>query len=706
MEKTVSNELDRAMTAAIGRSPGEKAAAMLGALLQTGQYVAEIVSIAYETAKIQIHDHERRKVGGIPALSFLLASRLSPPLTTIDPIEEDSSVILLRVMDATELPNSREAEGVRVETARSVSGEIDRHWDSDSAMDADTRMLLGYAGVQCRILGTFFLEADDDTPEGFALRFGSDISNYYPNRGLKVYKPVDDALESIVNYVRSSDLTEMPSTVDVPLGEVRYASTHRTGQRVNVPVRIYPADLLTQKTAVFGMTRMGKSNTVKIIAQSVYDLRWKSKTDAARVPLRIGQLVFDPDGEYANQNVQDVGALKNVWKPSGRQRDNEVTTYGVVEHPDDPERKLMRLNFYRAADLQTGKQIIDDLIAGDGAKYVSNFRDVQFEEPSPDDRSAVVRHERRVLVYRALLHKAGFSPADDAQPQVKTASGTPLFSRKFLDAMKNSPDEARRPEYANAAHVFESQRPTWSELESATKILRDFIHDSRKSGYQEFNKEYLNSSATGSWADDALLKILEMFNYPNGSRAVGKALSYHSSTVSSDFADDVYEDLRRGKLVLIDQSTGDPQLNKESADRIMGKVFQGNQQSFREGKAPPHVLVYIEEAHNQLPSERDADLTSVWVRTAKEGAKFNVGMVYATQEVSTIQRNILKNTANWFIGHLNNTDETKELRKYYDFADFEKSILRAQDKGFLRVKTLSNPFVVPVQVRRFSVGEE
>lgn len=702
----MSEELDRAMTAVVGERPAERAAAVLGALLQSGQYVAEVVSIAYETAKIQIHDHERRKVGGIPALSFLVASRLSPPLATVDPGEEDSSVILLRVMDATELPNSREAEGVRVETARSVSGEIDRHWDSDSAMDADTRMLLGYAGVRCRILGTFFLEADDDAPDGFALRFGSDISNYYPNRGLKVYRPVDDALETIVNYVRSADLMEMPSTMNVPLGEVRYASTHRTGQRVNVPVRIYPADLLTQKTAVFGMTRTGKSNTVKIIAQSVYDLRGKEKAGTAGASLRIGQLVFDPDGEYANQNVQDAGALKNIWKPSGRPQGEEVTTYGVVGHPNDPERKLMRLNFYRDGDLQTGKEIIDDLISGDSAKYVSNFRDVQFEELPEDDHSARVRHDRRVLAYRTLLHKAGFKPSESFAPRTRSSSGKPLFSKKLIEAMKNSPDTERNSDYARSAGVLESARPTWPQLEEAMKILRDFIHDRKKSGYQEFNEEYAASSSTGAWADDILLKVLEMFNYPNGSRAVGKALPYHSGTVSSDFADDVYEDLVRGKLVVIDQSTGDPQLNQESADRIMWKVFRGNQQLFREGKKPPHVLVYVEEAHNQLPSERDADLANVWVRTAKEGAKFNIGMVYATQEVSTIQRNILKNTANWFIGHLNNTDETRELRKYYDFADFEQSILRAQDKGFLRVKTLSNPFVVPVQVRRFSVRGE
>ena len=39
-------------------------------LIQKDQYVGELYSINYETAKIQIHDNERQKVGGIPSLSF------------------------------------------------------------------------------------------------------------------------------------------------------------------------------------------------------------------------------------------------------------------------------------------------------------------------------------------------------------------------------------------------------------------------------------------------------------------------------------------------------------------------------------------------------------------------------------------------------------------------------------------------------------
>ena len=674
-------------------------------MIQPDKYVGELYSINYETAKVIIHNYHRQKVGGISSLSFLIATRINPDDdSVIDYRKEDSSIILLRVMDSTSLPQDVEAERIRVETAERVSGDNDKQWDTD-AMDARTKHFFDFAGVQCRIIGTFFLDDNPNGPEApLVLKFGSDISNYYPNRGLKIYKPTDEALKTIVNYCDPNSIEELKAKFDtvkrVKLGNVRYASTNRRFQEVDdVPVYIYPSDLLSQKSALFGMTRTGKSNTTKIIAKSVYEMRIESSPRVDKEKQRIGQLIFDPNGEYANENVQDNNnALKNVYKLNrGASKEDEVVTYGITRHPNDPDRKLMLLNFYLDDNLQIGKEIIDRVLEEDTSNYIKAFCQVTFEKPDEDDIGAQIRYKRSVLVYRSILYRAGFPVP--ARLYVSTKG---LFNKDLLEKMKKS-ESINASSYIGAANTLSKDSPSLSELAIAFENLEKYIRTERD--FSDFDREYTSKNKTGeSWADSNLRNLLGVFQYNNGPKKVGRAKELHSPDTSSDFASDIYEQLKKGKLVIVDQSTGDPEVNKSSSKRIMKKIFDGNQRMFIDGKKNiPEILVYIEEAHNILPAGNDLDLSDIWVRTAKEGAKYKIGMVYATQEVSSIQKNILRNTSNWFIAHLNNTDETKELCKYYDFKDFEPSIRRAQDKGFLRVKTLSNPFVIPVQVDKFNI---
>jgi len=551
--------------------------------------------------------------------------------------------------------------------------------------------------------------------DNYEFVFGGDLINYYTGRGMKVFKPTSELLSQIVNYQRN---TTASTGTRVRVGRVRFASSEIGVKEDvdNVPVEVDPRDFIARRTFYGGMSRGGKSNAMKITARAIYLLR------RTNLDFRVGQLIFDPNGEYANENIQDGGSLKNAYQEiHGARYGDEIETYGLNTHPNDPDRKIVKINFFGsyisnwsdvnvlAIDLEqlfVGKTIIDSELADATTIYVRRFRDTLIECPKPfADKGEEVRFKRLITVYRGILHAAGF-PTLTQRVNIKGLFGTDL--RRAMEK-NNSQDPSSKSKISSAAALFANDELTWSDFVTACKALREFMND-KNAGYSDFETQYSAKKNGKRWADDSLNNILEIYAYPNGIAQFRRAERQHSPNAASDYAADIVTALRNGKLVIFDQSTGDPEQNQNAAERILWEIFNRQKKDFVEPQrddqgdiiAPPPIMVYLEEAHNLLPAAGGQDeLRTVWARTAKEGSKYQLGMVLATQEPSSVMPAILKNTDNWFVAHLNNTDEVRTLSKFYDFEDYAHQIKTISDPGFVRMRTLSNPYTIPVQIDLF-----
>ena len=187
--------------------------------------------------------------------------------------------------------------------------------------------------------------------------------------------------------------------------------------------------------------------------------------------------------------------------------------------------------------------------------------------------------------------------------------------------------------------------------------------------------------------------------YMNGYKLIVEAQNYHTPDRIDEVASEIYQYLCDGKIIIIDLSVGNATLRERLSKKIAAYIFNQSMKKFTDGEEPSNIVFYIEEAHNLIG--KNMEITDTWPRLAKEGAKYKIALVYSTQEVSSVHSNILANTENWFVSHLNSEKEMAELSKFYDFADFKQSLLRSQDVGFSRVKTLSSPFVIPIQIDKF-----
>ena len=649
-------------------------------------FVGRPFSISYTHVNILTSDYWKNTVWGIPQGCFLLALYQGEP-------NQVAEALLLRALGPIRLPNDSNIISSMIEYYKDdveVSGRAGS--SKNSQLDEFTRHEFSFSGLECRILGSFY-------KTNGRLEFGADIENFYAAHNYRVYKATGPVLGQIVN--QKDNLKQSAAEAEFPIGAVRYSSARRFQTETQadpdlttgVGVRISPEDFLAKRTALFGMTRTGKSNTVKKIIEATVEISQSRQSNPELVTgnsnqqltrPEVGQIVFDINGEYANPNLQDDGtAIYELYKET-------VKRYSVVKKDGFAQ---MRLNFYKQAE--AGFTFISNYLKerSETADYVGNFLAISLEKP-PDyeeNWSARTRYDRRQAAYFCCLMAAGFKvPAN-----FTVSLEIPEEFKKDIQEKTPLKDPGQRIDLETAGSWL---KQVWQNYED-----------------HPYFKKYEKQKGR-EWADNDLKSLLVFLSCKKKPGSDSSNISgfrklnspdlknLHTASRDSHFSEEINQQIRQGDIIIVDLSQGSADIQKIFSEDICRQIFNQSLRYFTENKPNNIIQFYFEEAHNLFPKKENKDLTDIYNRIAKEGAKLNLGLIYATQEVSSISANILKNTQNWFISHLNNDDELKELKKYYDFSDFADSLIRFSadtDRGFIRMKTHTNPFVVPVQVDRF-----
>ena len=225
--------------------------------LDPTKFVGNPFRIDYESISLLTCDDWKHKVGGIPHGGFLLAFYEN------DFGEEQvSEALLLRALRPCPIPSDSEVIKSRIEFFKEelkTSG-------PGRQLDQFTRFEFSCSGLECSILGTFYKNADG------GIEFGADVDNFFSPHLYRVYKPTGKYLQYLVN-IRDSDRPLSPES-NFQIGTVRYSSSQREppGGEGNERVYMHTRDILGKRTALFGMTRTGKSNTVKKLIEATVEL--------------------------------------------------------------------------------------------------------------------------------------------------------------------------------------------------------------------------------------------------------------------------------------------------------------------------------------------------------------------------------------------------------------------------------------------------
>lgn len=174
---------------------------------------------------------------------------------------------------------------------------------------------------------------------------------------------------------------------------------------------------------------------------------------------------------------------------------------------------------------------------------------------------------------------------------------------------------------------------------------------------------------------------------------------------ASSLVDDVFAYLKQGKTVIIDLSLKDNLDASIISSILIRELFERNKEHYTSDDQTKVIeaVALVEEAQNVLSEEFVKSNANPFVRLAKEGRKFGLGLVAITQRPSAISEEIRTQAENFFAFHMGNSDDIRALIKSnvnYDgvISHFVQS---ETIKGNCYMVSADQAFALPVRINEF-----
>ncbi len=240
------------------------------------------------------------------------------------------------------------------------------------------------------------------------------------------------------------------------------------------------------------------------------------------------------------------------------------------------------------------------------------------------------------------------------------------------------------------------------------KEVRKFAHQ-KFSSYLESEKKKSKDGTTGEELDVSQANKSMLGGVI---RQIKSYASIHDN--SSTLVETVLTNLKNKKTVIIDLSLKDNLESSLISTVLVKKLFENNKAEFTKleeeqsemFEQPPGVIkatIFVEEAQNVLSEEFVRTNANPFVRVAKEGRKFGLGLVAITQRPSAISEEIRSQAENFFVMHMGNSKDIKALVESninYDGV-ISKFIQSETISGNLYMVSAKQSFAIPLRVMWF-----